>query len=800
MKAGLLKGYTTFLMRFRVLIIIGLSFITFLLFLQIPKIQRDMNPDLWAPQSHPNFKATKIIEEVFGGRTVAVIGIIPKEGDIFRPDFLAKVRHIQDGIEQIPEAIRYNVVSLAARKVKDIKGTADGMEVRQMMETIPQNKQEMDRLRAAVFANQIYINSLVSPDGKAAAVIADFKIDKDNPSYLKLYRAIQKVVEKEQDDTVNIYLGGIPIYIGWIEFYAMKMPIYFGIALLIIIIIQYWSFRSFQGMILPIITAILSVIWALGLMGLFGIHMDSMSMNTPILIMAVAAGHAIQILKRYYEEYHLLIEQNQNLSPMEASRRAVSESLIKVGPVMITACLIAAITFYSLMTAEISVIRHFGFLAGSGILSALVLEMTFIPSVRSLLPAPKYSESQRERKSGLLDRLLILIAENIAGGRAKWILVFMLALIMLAFVGVSKIYIDNSYKRYHKQTSKVNRDDAILNSTFGGTNPLLFLIEGDKIDSFKDPNVLSGVATLQDFVNHQPKVGKSQSIVDLIKKMNQAMHHDDPSYNEVPENRDLISQYFLLYGMSGDPQDLDYLVDNDYKKVVLWVYTKDDSTTYADDLCKKTLEIAKKVLPPGVTVRMGGGLANTIAINEVVTRSKVINVAQMAVVVFVLSSIALGSVVGGLLVVTPLLLIVLANFGLLGWLGIPLDFGTASTASMAIGVGADYELYLLYRFREELTNTRDVVAATRNSMLTSGKAILFVALSVAGGYSVLLTVPFGLYIRLASMVIATMLFSALSAILFLRSLMIIFKPRFIFGDERHIYLTQPTLAVKEDLK
>lgn len=83
----------------------------------------------------------------------------------------------------------------------------------------------------------------------------------------------------------------------------------------------------------------------------------------------------------------------------------------------------------------------------------------------------------------------------------------------------------------------------------------------------------------------------------------------------------------------------------------------------------------------------------------------------MALAIF-LSSL---SFVGGMFVVASVFLIVLANFGSMGWFGIPLDMGTATTASIAISVGADYEIYLLYRFKEEFARTRDLQAATEAS-------------------------------------------------------------------------------------
>ena len=69
------------------------------------------------------------------------------------------------------------MLSLAARKIKQVKGAPDGMEVRPMMDVVPQTPEEMARLKETVASMPIYINALVSPDGKAAAVVADFKQD-----------------------------------------------------------------------------------------------------------------------------------------------------------------------------------------------------------------------------------------------------------------------------------------------------------------------------------------------------------------------------------------------------------------------------------------------------------------------------------------------------------------------------------------------------------------------------------------------------------------------------------------------
>src|SRR5690606_37369228 len=138
----------------------------------------------------------------------------------------------------------------------------------------------------------------------------------------------------------------------------------------------------------------------------------------------------------------------------------------------------------------------------------------------------------------------------------------------------------------------------------------------------------------------------------------------------------------------------------------------------------------------------------------------------------------------------------LANFGVMGWLDTPLDISAMISAALAIGIGADYEIYLLYRFREEFArNGGDVLAATRDSLLTSGKAVLFVAISIMGGYAVLQFSDFAFFNQISNMVMATMAVSAFFALFFLRALMMIFKPKFIFG-RGGIYASQPAAVAQ----
>src|SRR5688500_19254401 len=111
------RPFAEWVIAHRIAVIIGVFVITASLVTRIGTLQLDTNPDTWAPQKHAYVETTKLLKEVFGGTNVVIIGITPKQGDIYQPDVLAKIERIQEGIEQIPHAVRHNIVSLAARKV-----------------------------------------------------------------------------------------------------------------------------------------------------------------------------------------------------------------------------------------------------------------------------------------------------------------------------------------------------------------------------------------------------------------------------------------------------------------------------------------------------------------------------------------------------------------------------------------------------------------------------------------------------------------------------------------------------------
>src|SRR5690606_8202167 len=106
-------------------------------------------------------------------------------------------------------------------------------------------------------------------------------------------------------------------------------------------------------------------------------------------------------------------------------------------------------------------------------------------------------------------------------------------------------------------------------------------------DHMKEPEALQLIEETQRFIETMEDVGKTVSLVDFIKQMNQSMNDGKPGFWQLPQTSDLVSQYLFLYSLSADPVDFDSYVDYEYKNANLIVWMKNDSSTFSQATVEK---------------------------------------------------------------------------------------------------------------------------------------------------------------------------------------------------------------------
>lgn len=763
-----MERYVRFIVRHRVGVVLAVLLVTVLLATQLRYVHLEIRRRAVMPQWHPYVQIQNRTTDLFGGEAISVIGIIANHGTIFTPEILGKVYRITRGLAKTPGIVETSLFSIAAPYVKAVvAGSDEMMDIHQLMDVPPKSEEQIQRIRDTIHEDKLFRGNLVSEDDTATVIVAEFDDRLTDP---EIAARIDEVIAPERDGSVTIALAGAPILRAWLNRYTALIAVLFPLAVVVIGLVHYEAFRTLQAMFLPLVTALLSVVWALGIMGLSRQPMDTWSAITPVVILAVAAGHAVQILKRYYEEYAVVGD----------SEEAVIRSVTAVGPVMLTAGLIASAGFGSLMTFGIHSVRVFGLLMASGILSALVIEMTFTVACRCLLPAPKSRELRREGQAYWLDRGLDRLASLVVG-RPRTVLGGALLVALLAAAGALEIRVDNSFRLWFAPSTQVRKDDALLNEKLPGTATLRILIEGDHDKVLQEPAVLNAMSDLEAFAEADPHIGGVLSIADQVKRMNQAMNNGKPEFYTIPDNQRLIGQYLLLYSMAAGPDGLSAFVDANYRRAVIRALSKTDTAVFSRDLLHRLQRYAAerfRGLPVSVGIA-GGTLGVQTAMNDVVVHEKIVNMVQVGIIIFILSALVLRSLLGGVFVLIPLALGVVVNLGIMGVSHTWLDMTTAAITAMGVSIGADFAIYLIFRIREEVAATSSFDAAIRASLHTSGKAVFFVSSAVALGYMVLLFAEFSIWTRLGVLTATIISVSALATLTVIPALALVFKPRFL---------------------
>jgi predicted RND superfamily exporter protein len=350
-----------------------------------------------------------------------------------------------------------------------------------------------------------------------------------------------------------------------------------------------------------------------------------------------------------------------------------------------------------------------------------------------------------------------------------------------AIVGVFRITADFSFVSYLPQGTLGERNFLATQRLFPGTLPLVILIEGAEPVA-ADPQLIRTVSGLQKRLEAESAVVYTSSYVDIMRQAAVAFDGDGAHPHPGDENfsRDLAAQLLFL---SYSPHYETFLT-RDLKRAVVWVFLREAPT----ETIQAVIDDAKRFVQANGTqgawdVQIGGGVAATrVALTESIVRGKIANIVIVLGVIFVVSSAIFRSLLGGALVLLPLVFTVLVDLGILGNFGIPLDPITASVAAMAVGIGADYAIYLIYRMREEVARGADPTAAMERAMVSAGRGIFCVATAIAGGYLTLSVSSFRAFTMVGILVSSTMVFSSLVSLTLLPLVVMRLRPRMVFGN------------------
>jgi predicted RND superfamily exporter protein len=251
---------------------------------------------------------------------------------------------------------------------------------------------------------------------------------------------------------------------------------------------------------------------------------------------------------------------------------------------------------------------------------------------------------------------------------------------------------------------------------------------------------------------------------------------DEQWYDRIPDTRNAVAQYFELYAMSGDSEDFEKLVDFPYEHAIVTARLNTTSTAKLQSLVHRIEEMVNS--DPDVLFVGGFGVVLS-DIAQIIVNGQLLSLSMATAVVAILLMILFRSVVAGLIAAIPLVLSMAILFGLMGFFGIELNVATAMLSSIMIGVGVDYTIHFLWRYREERKSGLSPVAGMRRTLTTTGRGIIFNAFSVIIGFMALLISSFLPVRFFGFLVVVSILACLVGALVLVPSLCLVVRPRFL---------------------
>ncbi|MCL5023017.1 MAG: MMPL family transporter [Nitrospirae bacterium] len=732
-------------------VIVTLAFMT-----QFPKMRTDTNPKNMLPKTSEVRVWNDQVEKTFSlYEDMIALGIVNEKG-ILNPDTLGKIKRITDEILKIKGVAARDVSSFTT--IDNVTVDNATLRVAPLMTDVPQDQKGLESLRKMLYENPLFINRIISKDGKTAAIYIPLEKGANGK---EIADKIREIIRREKGDE-KYYIAGDPVARDTFGAEMFKlMAVFAPIAGIIMLFVRYLMFRDLFLSITLMMDAMISIVWSMGLLIGLGFPIHIMSSMAPVFLMAIATD-SMHIFNEFYFRYR----------ETRDKKKAIIETMQAVSrPVRYTALATAA-GFAVLLFMNIVPVKVFGGLVAFGTISLRILSFSFIPAMFMFVKEDKIAKiaGAEDISMGKSSQFLIRLA-GFGANHPKNTVIVGLVLFVIALVGLSRITVNNNLVEWFKKSSDVRIADSVMNKALGGTS-LGYVVAIAKDDDYiKTPEAMRYIEGLQRRLEKLPVVGKTTSVVDYVKRINRVLHDDDPKYDAVPENKEMIGQYLFLFSMSAKPSDLDNVVDYPFRRANIWVQLK----TWDAQAMKSVIEAAdeyKKTNPTPMDLKPSGIAYFNLVWNHEVLWDMVKGFVLALIVVFGILAFDFRSIKWAVVGYTPLLFTILLIYGVVGFTGKDFDMPISVLSTLSLGMAVDFAIHFVSRLRQRRKEApgESLSDALLWTAARPGKGIMRNAILFAASFAVMMFAPLTPYITVGAFIVSMMLLSAIMTLIYLPAL------------------------------
>jgi len=732
----MIDNFSNFILKFRIFFISLIFFFTLYMAYQSQFVRYNYNFSQTVPDSDEDMIFYKNFKKIFGeDGNVFAIGL--KDSSIFDLQVFSNYNKYVQRLESI-EGVN-GVLSLSNLKVLTKDAKNKNFKFENLYNPFPETQNELDSLIILSKRQKFYENKILNDNGAITLLITIDKLILNSSDRNDLMVKLINVSENfSQKNNINLHYAGLP-YSRYIMAESVKseLVIFLIISILITSIILFIFFRSWDSVLVPILIIGIVVVWVFGTLSILNYKITLLTGLLPPLIVVIGIPNCVYMLNYYHF----------SLNKFSSRKKAISHVIKTIGLITLITNLTTAVGFFVLATTDIKVLNEFGIVAGINVIATFFVSIFLLPTIYLILPKPKSKQINYLNYNFLY--FLINLFKTISFEHQKKVFVLSGILIVISLYGVFKIKAVSFLIDDVPSESFLMKDMKFFESNFSGIMPLEIVIDTKKKRGVRNLNTLKKIDRLENFLKDKSYISDPISIVSFIKASRQAYYNNNPSFYSLPNSRD--KNFILRYLSSGYGDNVENenisksFVDSLGQKIRI-------SLNIADLGSHKMDSILRNVIQPEINNIFGKTdnevkLTGTTLIFIKGINFLIENLLQSMLLAFFIISLIVSLLFKNIKMVIisliPNIIPLIIAAGIMGIFGIPLKPSSALVFSIVFGISVDYSIHFLAKFKNELTQTKNVKNAVIKTIEETGRSMIFTSFILFFGFIIFAFSNFG---------------------------------------------------------
>ena len=678
---------------------------------------------------NPQLLAFERMQDEFNKSDNILLGVAPKDGNIFSTTNLTLIKQLTDAAWQTPYSIRVDSIT----NFQHTEADADDLLVEDLLlDATLLDSAKVAKIRTVALTEPALLNRLISASGAVAAINITVQLpelDKNQEVFDTFGFAQQLKAEYSQRyPDVEFHLAGVIAMNHSFAYEAEHdartlIPVMFAVIVLMLALLL----RSVVGALATVIIIVITICSALGLAGWAGIFLSTATVNVPTILMTLAVADCV----------HVIASMQFALNRGDDKASAISYSMQRnIMPIFITSAT-TAIGFLTLNFSDVPILADLGNMTAVGVMLACLFSIVTLPALLAVLPLRR--GKVRQHNSHAMDKLADFVI-------ARHSLLLPVTVIMMlgfaSFISLNKI--NDEAVKYFSPTTEFRQAMDFLDQNLAASMSMDFVLHSGQSSGVNQPEFIAAIASFSQWLKQQSEVTHVNSISDVFKRLNKNMHGDDPAYYRIPQQQDEAAQYLLMYEMSL-PYGLDLNnqlnLDKSASRITASLQNMGSKQITAFE--QKALQYLSQHYP-----QYAASAASTALMFAHIGERNMASMLQTLPLALVLISLllvfSLRSWRMGLISLLPNIAPAAIGFGIWGLYSGEINLGLSVVAGISLGIIVDDTVHFLAKYQHARQEGRNAEAAVRYAFHSVGRALWITTAVLVIGFSVLMLSGFRL--------------------------------------------------------